>query len=164
MKRNYVGTYRGLMTTIAEIFFSHPLSASIPPVQLLGLGSIHEIPLVWRSIWRSHLSAQEVIVGNARTLRIMSRCCRGAGKKLVPRFGIRKFNLFGEELDHRLGHPPCFSATLTPGLLQPSSWLTSVCNVSSSAIRVVRLQGDSAGFQLRQHHFHDGSLFHSAVR
>ena len=96
MKRNYVGTYRGLMTTIAEIFFFHSSIRIYSTRAAFGFGSMMAI---W-SCLAFHLaqppfSAGSDMVGMLGLCGIMGAVAASGVGKLVPRFGIRKFNLFG---------------------------------------------------------------------
>lgn len=96
MKRNYVGTYRGLMTTIAEIFFFHPSIRIYSTRAAFGFGSMMAI---W-SCLAFHLaqppfSAGSDMVGMLGLCGIMGAVAASGVGKLIPRFGIRKFNLFG---------------------------------------------------------------------
>ena len=98
MKRNYVGTYRGLMTMIAEIFFFHPSIRIYSTRAAFGFGSMMAI---W-SCLAFHLaqppfSAGSDMVGMLGLCGIMGAVAASGVGKLVPRFGIRKFNLFGAE-------------------------------------------------------------------
>lgn len=96
MKRNYVGTYRGLMTTIAEIFVFHPSIRIYSIRAAFGFGSMMAI---W-SCLAFHLaqppfSAGSDMVGMLGLCGIMGAVAASGVGKLIPRFGIRKFNLFG---------------------------------------------------------------------
>ena len=99
MKRNYVGTYRGLMTTIAEIFVFHSSIRIYSTRAAFGFGSMMAI---W-SCLAFHLaqppfSAGSDMVGMLGLCGIMGAVAASGVGKLIPRFGIRKFNLFGAGL------------------------------------------------------------------
>ncbi len=96
MKRNYVGTYRGLMTTVAEIFILHPSIRIYSIRAAFGFGSMMAI---W-SCLAFHLaqppfSAGSDMVGMLGLCGIMGAMAASGVGKLVPKFGIRKFSLLG---------------------------------------------------------------------
>ena len=96
MKRNYVGTYRGLMTTVAEIFILHPSIRIYSIRAAFGFGSMMAI---W-SCLAFHLAqppfnAGSDMVGMLGLCGIMGAVAASSVGKLVPRFGIHKFSLFG---------------------------------------------------------------------
>ena len=96
MKRNYVGTYRGLMTTVAEIFILHPSIRIYSIRAAFGFGSMMAI---W-SCLAFHLaqppfSAGSDMVGMLGLCGIMGAMAASGVGKLVPKFGIHKFSLLG---------------------------------------------------------------------
>ena len=96
MKRNYVGTYRGLMTTVAEIFILHPSIRIYSIRAAFGFGSMMAI---W-SCLAFHLaqppfSAGSDMVGMLGLCGIMGAVAASGVGKLVPKFGIHKFSLLG---------------------------------------------------------------------
>lgn len=96
MKRNYVGTYRGLMITVAEIFLYHPRIRLYSIRAAFGFGSMMAI---WSCL--AFLLAQPPFLAGSEMVGQLGLCgivgaivVSGLGK-LVPRFGIRKFSLAG---------------------------------------------------------------------
>ena len=96
MKRNYVGTYRGLMITVAEIFLYHPRIRLYSIRAAFGFGSMMAI---WSCL--AFLLAQPPFLAGSEMVGQLGLCgivgaivASGLGK-LVPRFGIRKFSLAG---------------------------------------------------------------------
>ena len=96
MKRNYDGTYRGLMSTMAEIIILHPSVRIYSIRAAFGFGSMMAI---W-SCLAFHLAqppfrAGSDMVGMLGLCGIMGAVAASGIGKLVPKFGIRKFSLFG---------------------------------------------------------------------
>ena len=96
MKRNYEGTYRGLMNTMAEIIILHPSVRIYSIRAAFGFGSMMAI---W-SCLAFHLAqppfrAGSDMVGMLGLCGIMGAVAASGIGKQVPKFGIRKFSLFG---------------------------------------------------------------------
>ncbi len=96
MKRNYEGTYRGLMNTMAEIIILHPSVRIYSIRAAFGFGSMMAI---W-SCLAFHLAqppfrAGSDMVGMLGLCGIMGAVAASGIGKQVPNFGIRKFSLFG---------------------------------------------------------------------
>ena len=96
MKRNYVGTYRGLMTTVAEIFILHPSIRIYSIRAAFGFGSMMAI---WACL-AFHLAqppfrAGSDMVGMLGLCGIMGAMAASGVGKLVPKFGIHNFSLLG---------------------------------------------------------------------
>ena len=96
MKRNYEGTYRGLMSTMAEIIILHPSVRIYSIRAAFGFGSMMAI---W-SCLAFHLAqppfrAGSDMVGMFGLCGIMGAVAASGIGKQVPKFGIRKFSLFG---------------------------------------------------------------------
>ena len=96
MKRNYDGTYRGLMSTMAEIIILHPSVRIYSIRAAFGFGSMMAI---W-SCLAFHLAqppfrAGSDMVGMLGLCGIMGAVAASGIGKQVPKFGIRKFSLFG---------------------------------------------------------------------
>ena len=96
MKRNYEGTYRGLMSTMAEIIILHPSVRIYSIRAAFGFGSMMAI---W-SCLAFHLAqppfrAGSDMVGMLGLCGIMGAVAASGIGKQVPKFGIRKFSLFG---------------------------------------------------------------------
>ncbi|OYP76626.1 MFS transporter [Prevotella sp. P4-51] len=96
MKRNYEGTYRGLMSTMAEIIVLHPSVRIYSIRAAFGFGSMMAI---W-SCLAFHLAqppfrAGSDMVGMLGLCGIMGAVAASGIGKQVPKFGIRKFSLFG---------------------------------------------------------------------
>ena len=96
MKRNYIGTYPGLMLTVAEIFLYHPRIRLYSIRAAFGFGSMMAI---WSCL--AFRLAQEPFYAGSEMVGMLGLCgivgavvASGIGK-LVPRFGIRKFSLAG---------------------------------------------------------------------
>ena len=96
MKRNFVGSYRGLMITVAEIFLYHPRIRLYSIRAAFGFGSMMAI---W-SCLAFHL-AQPPFMAGSEMVGMLGICgivgavvASGMGK-LIPRYGIRKFSLAG---------------------------------------------------------------------
>lgn len=96
MKRNYIGTYPGLMITVAEIFLYHPRIRLYSIRAAFGFGSMMAI---WSCL--AFRLAQEPFYAGSEMVGMLGLCgivgaivASGIGK-LVPRFGIRKFSLAG---------------------------------------------------------------------
>ena len=96
MKRNYVGTYRGLMITVAEIFLYHPRIRLYSIRAAFGFGSMMAI---WSCL--AFRLAQAPFFTGSETVGMLGLCgiagalvASGMGK-LVSRYGIRKFSIFG---------------------------------------------------------------------
>ena len=96
MKRNYEGTYRGLMSTMAEIIILRPSVRIYSIRAAFGFGSMMAI---W-SCLAFHLAqppfrAGSDMVGMLGLCGIMGAVAASGIGKQVPKFGIRKFSLFG---------------------------------------------------------------------
>lgn len=96
MKRNYEGTYSGLMSTMAEIIILHPSVRIYSIRAAFGFGSMMAI---W-SCLAFHLAqppfrAGSDMVGMLGLCGIMGAVAASGIGKHVPKFGIRKFSLFG---------------------------------------------------------------------
>ena len=96
MKRNYEGTYRGLMSTMTEIIILHPSVRIYSIRAAFGFGSMMAI---W-SCLAFHLAqppfrAGSDMVGMLGLCGIMGAVAASGIGKQVPKFGIRKFSLFG---------------------------------------------------------------------
>ena len=96
MKRNYEGTYKGLMSTMAEIIILHPSVRIYSIRAAFGFGSMMAI---W-SCLAFHLAqppfrAGSDMVGMLGLCGIMGAVAASGIGKQVPKFGIRKFSLFG---------------------------------------------------------------------
>ena len=96
MKRNYIGSYKGLMVTVFEIFAYHPRIRLYSIRAAFGFGSMMAI---W-SCLAFHLAqppfnAGSDMVGMLGLCGIMGAVAASSVGKLVPRFGIHKFSLFG---------------------------------------------------------------------
>lgn len=99
MKRNYDGTYRGLMSTMAEIIILHPSVRIYSIRAAFGFGSMMAI---W-SCLAFHLAqppfrAGSDMVGMLGLCGIMGAVAASGIGKQVPKFGIRKFSLFGASM------------------------------------------------------------------
>lgn len=99
MKRNYEGTYRGLMNTMAEIIILHPSVRIYSIRAAFGFGSMMAI---W-SCLAFHLAqppfrAGSDMVGMLGLCGIMGAVAASGIGKQVPKFGIRKFSLFGASM------------------------------------------------------------------
>ena len=99
MKRNYVGTYRGLMTTVAEIFILHPSIRIYSIRAAFGFGSMMAIwsCLAFRLAQAPFFSGSEM-VGTLGACGIAGALAASGIGKLVPRYGIRKLSLYGAVL------------------------------------------------------------------
>ena len=96
MKRNYIGSYKGLMITVFEIFAYHPRIRLYSIRAAFGFGSMMAI---W-SCLAFHLaqppfSAGSDMVGMLGLCGIMGAMAASGVGKLVPKFGIHKFSLLG---------------------------------------------------------------------
>lgn len=96
MKKNFVGSYRGLMITVAEIFLYHPRIRLYSIRAAFGFGSMMAI---W-SCLAFHLaqppfSAGSEMVGTLGLCGIVGAIAASGMGKLVSRYGIRKFSLVG---------------------------------------------------------------------
>lgn len=96
MKKNYLGNYRGLMVTVYEIFLYHPRIRLYSIRAAFGFGSMMAI---W-SCLAFHLvqppfNAGSDMVGMLGACGIAGAVVASGIGKLVPRFGIRKFSIFG---------------------------------------------------------------------
>jgi len=96
MKKNFVGNYRGLMVTVAEIFVFHPTIRLYSVRAAFGFGSMMAI---W-SCLAFHLAqppflAGSEMVGTLGACGIAGAVAASGLGKLVPRIGIRNFSLFG---------------------------------------------------------------------
>ena len=96
MKRNYIGNYRGLMITVYEIFLYHPRIRLYACRAAFGFGSMMAI---W-SCLAFHLAqppfnAGSDMVGMLGACGIAGAMAASGIGKLVHRFGIRKFSIFG---------------------------------------------------------------------
>ena len=99
MKRNYVGTYRGLMTTVAEIFILHPSIRIYSIRAAFGFGSMMAIwsCLAFHLAQAPFFSGSEM-VGTLGACGIAGALAASGIGKLVPRYGIRKLSLYGAVL------------------------------------------------------------------
>lgn len=96
MKRNYEGTYRGLMSTLAEIMVLHPSVRLYAIRAAFGFGSMMAI---W-SCLAFHLAqppfrAGSDMVGTLGLCGIMGAVAASGIGKQIPKFGIHNFSLFG---------------------------------------------------------------------
>ncbi len=96
MKRNYEGTYRGLMSTMAEIMVLHPSVRLYAIRAAFGFGSMMAI---W-SCLAFHLAqppfrAGSDMVGMLGLCGIMGAVAASGIGKQIPKFGIHNFSLFG---------------------------------------------------------------------
>ena len=96
MKRNYEGTYRGLMSTLAEIMVLHPSVRIYAIRAAFGFGSMMAI---W-SCLAFHLAqppfrAGSDMVGMLGLCGIMGAVAASGIGKQIPKFGIHNFSLFG---------------------------------------------------------------------
>ncbi len=96
MKRNYEGTYRGLMSTMAEIMVLHPSVRLYAIRAAFGFGSMMAI---W-SCLAFHLAqppfrAGSDMVGTLGLCGIMGAVAASGIGKQIPKFGIHNFSLFG---------------------------------------------------------------------
>ena len=96
MKRNYEGTYRGLMNTMAEIIVLHPSVRIYAIRAAFGFGSMMAI---W-SCLAFHLAqppfrAGSDMVGMLGLCGIMGAVAASGIGKQIPKFGIHNFSLFG---------------------------------------------------------------------
>lgn len=96
MKRNYVGSYRGLMITVAEIFLYHPRIRLNSIRAAFGFGSMMAIwsCLAFKLAQPPFLAGSEM-VGRLGLCGIVGAIVASGLGKLIPRFGIRKFSLCG---------------------------------------------------------------------
>ena len=99
MKKNYIGNYRGLMITVYEIFLYHPRIRLYSIRAAFGFGSMMAI---W-SCLAFHLAqapfhAGSDMVGMLGACGIAGAVAASGIGKLIPRFGIRKFSLYGAGL------------------------------------------------------------------
>ena len=99
MKKNYLGNYRGLMITVYEIFLYHPRIRLYSIRAAFGFGSMMAI---W-SCLAFHLAqapfhAGSDMVGMLGACGIAGAMAASGIGKLIPRFGIRKFSLYGASL------------------------------------------------------------------
>lgn len=96
MKRNYIGTYPGLMITVAEIFLYHPRIRLYSIRAAFGFGSMMAIwsCLAFRLAQAPFYAGSEM-VGMLGMCGIVGAIVASGIGKLVPRFGIRKFSLAG---------------------------------------------------------------------
>ena len=96
MKRNYIGTYPGLMLTVAEIFLYHPRIRLYSIRAAFGFGSMMAIwsCLAFRLAQAPFYAGSEM-VGMLGLCGIVGAIVASGIGKLVPRFGIRKFSLAG---------------------------------------------------------------------
>ena len=99
MKKNYIGNYRGLMITVYEIFLYHPRIRLYAIRAAFGFGSMMAI---W-SCLAFHLAqapfhAGSDMVGMLGACGIAGAVAASGIGKLIPRFGIRKFSLYGAGL------------------------------------------------------------------
>ena len=99
MKKNYLGNYRGLMITVYEIFLYHPRIRLYSSRAAFGFGSMMAI---W-SCLAFHLAqapfhAGSDMVGMLGACGIAGAVAASGIGKLIPRFGIRKFSLYGAGL------------------------------------------------------------------
>lgn len=96
MKKNFVGSYRGLMITVAEIFLFHSRIRLYSVRAAFGFGSMMAI---W-SCLAFHLAqppfqAGSEMVGMLGLCGIVGAIVASGMGKLIPRYGIRKFSLAG---------------------------------------------------------------------
>lgn len=96
MKKNYLGNYKGLMITVYEIFLYHSRIRLYASRAAFGFGSMMAI---W-SCLAFHLAqppfnAGSDMVGMLGACGIAGAVVASGIGKLVPRFGIRKFSIFG---------------------------------------------------------------------
>ncbi len=96
MKRNFIGSYRGLMVTVVEIFIYHPTIRLYATRAAFGFGSMMAI---W-SCLAFHL-AQPPFNAGSESVGALGACgiagaivASGLGK-FVTRWGIRNFSLYG---------------------------------------------------------------------
>ena len=160
MKRNYVGTYRGLMTTVAEIFILHPSIRIYSIRAAFGFGSMMAI---W-SCLAFHLAqppfyAGSDMVGMLGLCGIMGAVAASSVGKLVPRFGIHKFSLFGAAMQIIAWAIALLFGDTYAGLIAAIILVDIGLQMSAAQQSEWLPAGDSAGFQPCQHHLHD-DLFH----
>ncbi len=96
MKKNFVGSYRGLMVTVAEIFAYHSTIRLYSVRAAFGFGSMMAI---W-SCLAFHLAqppfmAGSEMVGTLGACGIAGAVAASGLGKLVPRVGIHNFSLIG---------------------------------------------------------------------
>ena len=156
MKRNYIGSYKGLMVTVFEIFAYHPRIRLYSIRAAFGFGSMMAIwsCLAFHLAQAPFFSGSEM-VGTLGACGIAGALAASGIGKLVPRYGIRKLSLYGavrmeycqslrryirrSHHRHYSGrHRSAMSAT------QQSEWLHP---------------GNPRSSQQSQHHLHD-HLFH----
>ena len=96
MKRNYEGTYRGLMSTMAEIMVLHPSVRIYAIRAAFGFGSMMAI---WSCLAfhlaQSPFRAGSDMVGMLGLCGIMGAVAASGIGKQIPKFGIHNFSLFG---------------------------------------------------------------------
>ena len=99
MKRNYEGTYRGLMSTMAEIIILHPSVRIYSIRAAFGFGSMMAIwsCLAFHLAQAPFFSGSEM-VGTLGACGIAGALAASGIGKLVPRYGIRKLSLYGAVL------------------------------------------------------------------
>ena len=147
------------MTTVAEIFILHPSIRIYSIRAAFGFGSMMAI---W-SCLAFHLAqppfcAGSDMVGMLGLCGIMGAVAASSVGKLVPRFGIHKFSLFGAAM--QIIAWAIASSSAIPMQAHRSHHPGRYRTAMSAAQQSERLPaGDSAGFQPRQHHLHD-DLFH----
>lgn len=96
MKRNYVGSYFGLMITVVEIFIYHPRIRLYSIRAAFAFGSMMAIwsCLAFKLAQAPFLAGSEM-VGMLGLCGIMGAIAASGMGKLVPRYGIRRFSLVG---------------------------------------------------------------------
>ena len=96
MKRNYVGSYKGLMITVLEIFAYHPHIRLYSIRAAFGFGSMMAIwsCLAFKLAQAPFFMGSEM-VGTLGLCGIAGALAASGMGKLIPKFGIRKFSIFG---------------------------------------------------------------------
>lgn len=99
MKRNYIGSYKGLMVTVFEIFAYHPRIRLYSIRAAFGFGSMMAIwsCLAFHLAQAPFFSGSEM-VGTLGACGIAGALAASGIGKLVPRYGIRKLSLYGAVL------------------------------------------------------------------
>ena len=96
MKRNYVGSYYGLMITVIEIFIYHPRIRLYSIRAAFGFGSMMAI---WSclafKLAQAPFHAGSEMVGMLGLCGIVGAIVASGIGKLVPKYGIKKFSLVG---------------------------------------------------------------------
>lgn len=99
MKRNFIGSYRGLMVTVLEIFAYHPRIRLYSIRAAFGFGSMMAIwaCLAFKVAQAPFYSGSEM-VGTLGLCGIAGALAASGMGKWITKYGIRRFSLYGAAL------------------------------------------------------------------